>query len=90
MQPLEYRSVSYWSKEINGTLPGGRKNLIFLIREIDDAAMAAASVESCRLAAQKPSGSRFGSVLDMCNRLRRLRRRFQINIHLPALYLYWP
>ena len=68
----------------------GAKKLICLIRDIDDATMAAASVESCRLAAQKPSGSRFGSVLDMCNRLRRLRRRFQINIHLPALYLYWP
>ena len=24
-QPFEYRSVSYGSKEINGTLPGGRK-----------------------------------------------------------------
>ena len=46
----------------------GPKKLIFLIREIDDAAMAAASVESCRLAAQKLSGSRFGSVIDMCNR----------------------
>ena len=29
MQPFEYRSVRYWSKEINGTLPGGRKILIF-------------------------------------------------------------
>ena len=25
MQPFEYRSVRYWSKEINGTLTGGRK-----------------------------------------------------------------
>jgi len=25
MQPFEYPSVRYWSKEINGTLPGGRK-----------------------------------------------------------------
>ena len=30
-QPFEYPSVRYWSKEINGTLPGGRKR-IFLIR----------------------------------------------------------
>ena len=58
----------------------GAKKIIFLIRAIDDATKAGASVESCRLAAQKPSGSRFGSVLDMCNRLRRLRRRFQINM----------
>ena len=64
--------------------------MFFLIRDIDGPAMTAASMESCQLAAQKPSGSRFGSVPDMCNRLRRLRRRFQINIHLPALYLYWP
>ena len=68
----------------------GAKKIFFFIRDIDDAAMAGASVESCRWAAQKPSGSRFGSVLHMCNRLRRLRRRFQINIHLSALYLYWP
>ena len=68
----------------------GAKKIFFLIRAIDDATKAGASVESCRLAAHEPSGSRFGSVLDMCNRLRRLRRRFQINIHLPALYLYWP
>ena len=25
MQPFEYHSVRYWSKEINGTLTGGRK-----------------------------------------------------------------
>ena len=30
MQLFEYRSVRYWSKEINGTLPGGQKN--FFIR----------------------------------------------------------
>ena len=47
----EYRSVSYWSKEIDDAA-GGRKKLFFLIRDIDDAAMAGASVESCRLAAQ--------------------------------------
>jgi len=26
LQPFEYPSVRYWSKEINGTLTGGRKN----------------------------------------------------------------
>ena len=31
MQPFESLSVRYWSKEINGTLPGGRKKN-FLIR----------------------------------------------------------
>ena len=25
VQPFEYHSVRYWSKEINGTLTGGRK-----------------------------------------------------------------
>ena len=25
LQPFEYRSVRYWSKEINGTRTGGRK-----------------------------------------------------------------
>ena len=37
MQPFEYRSVRYWSKEINGTRTGGQ-NTFFLIRG-DDAAM---------------------------------------------------
>ena len=29
MQPFEYRSVRYWSKEINGTRTGGRKTKFF-------------------------------------------------------------
>ena len=29
MQPFEYRSVRYWSKEIDGTLTGGRKRFFF-------------------------------------------------------------
>ena len=29
LQPFEYRSVRYWSKEINGTLTGGRKRKFF-------------------------------------------------------------
>ena len=38
MQLFEYRSVRYWSKEINGTRTGGRK-IYFLIRgaEADEA-----------------------------------------------------
>ena len=46
MQSFEYRSVRYWSKEINGTLTGGQKFFFFLIREIDDATMAGASEDS--------------------------------------------
>ena len=34
-QPFEYRSVRYWSKEIDETLTEGRKKIIFLIRDID-------------------------------------------------------
>ena len=30
MYLFEYRSVRYWSKEIDGTLTGGRKKVIFL------------------------------------------------------------
>ena len=44
MQPFEYPSVRYWSKEINVTRTGGAKKIFFLIRDIDDAAMASASV----------------------------------------------
>jgi len=29
MQPFEYRSVRYWSKEIDGTRTGGRKRKFF-------------------------------------------------------------
>ena len=32
MQSFEYRSVRYWSKEINGTRTGGQKGIFFLIR----------------------------------------------------------
>ena len=40
-------AVRLWSKASNGTRWGPKK-LIFLIRDIDDATMAAASVESCQ------------------------------------------
>ena len=42
MQSFEYRSVRYWSKEIDETLTEGRKKIIFLIRDIDGPAMTAA------------------------------------------------
>ena len=51
----------------------GPKKLIFLIREIDDAAMAAASLESCQFVVLRPSGARFMMELYTRNRLRRMR-----------------
>ena len=55
----------------------GPKKIIFLIREIDDAAMAAAPAESCQSLPNRSPWGRLGSVLYTCNRLRRMRRRFQ-------------
>ena len=60
----------------------GPKKLIFLIREIDDAAMAGASVESCRFVVLRSPGVRLGTVLDVGNRLRRMRGRFDRWIHI--------
>ena len=51
------------------------KKSIFLIRDMDDAAMAAASVESCRFVVLRSPGSRFWSVRDVRKRLRRMRGR---------------
>ena len=51
------------------------KKLIFLIRDIDDAAMAGASVESCQFVVLRSPRDRLGSLLDMGNRLHRMRRR---------------
>ena len=48
----------------------------FLIRDIDDAAMTGASVESCRFVVLRSPRGRLGSELDMGSRLRRMRRRF--------------
>ena len=53
----------------------GPKKLIFLIRDIDDATMAGASVESCQFVVPALSWSRLGSVLDVRNRLHRTRGR---------------
>ena len=54
----------------------GAKKVIFLMREIDDTAMAGVSVESCQFVVLRSPWGRLGSVKYMCNRLRRLRRRF--------------
>jgi hypothetical protein len=56
----------------------GPKKLIFLMRDIDGPAMTAASVESCRFVAPRSPGGRFWSVVDMRNRLRRMRGRFPL------------
>ena len=58
---FEYRSVRYWSKEINGDTYWGPKKLIFLIRDIDDATMAAAPAESCRFVVLRSPRGRLGS-----------------------------
>ena len=54
----------------------GAKKLIFLIRDIDDATMTAAPVESCRFVVLRSPRGRVGSELDMGSRLRRMRERF--------------
>ena len=76
MHFYEYRSVRYWSKEIDETLTEGRKKIIFLIRDIDRPAMAAAPVESCQYVVLRSPWGRLGSVVDVRNRLRRMRGRF--------------
>ena len=54
----------------------GPKNVIFLIRGADDATMTAAPGESCQFVARRSPWARLGSVLDVDNRLRRMRERF--------------
>ena len=76
MQPFEHRSVSKWSKEINGTLTGGRKNYFFLIRELTISPWRAAPVESCRFVVLRSPRGRLGSVQDVGSRLRRMHRCF--------------
>ena len=61
----------------------GAEKIIFLIRDIDDATMAGASVESCRFVVLSSPRGRLGSELDMGSRLRRMRGRFPLEIHLP-------
>ena len=54
----------------------GAEKLIFLIRDIDDAAMAAASVKTCRFVVLRSPWGRLGQELDMGSRLRRMRGCF--------------
>ena len=73
-QPFEYPSVRYWSKEINGILPGGRKTLFSNSRRSGRGRhMAAASMESCQSVAQRPPGGRIGDIIYTRKRLHRMR-----------------
>ena len=60
----------------------GAEKLIFLIRDIDDATRAGASMESCRFVVLRSPRGRLGSELDMGNRLPRMRRCSQQYIHI--------
>jgi hypothetical protein len=60
----------------------GAENIIFLIRDIDDATRAGASMESCRFVVLRSSRGRLGSELDMGSRLRRMRGRFHRYRHI--------
>ena len=60
----------------------GAEKIIFLIRDIDDAARAGASMESCRFVVLRSPRGRLGSELDMGNRLPRMRRCSQQYIHI--------
>ena len=55
----------------------GPKKIFFLIRDIDDATMAGASVESCQSLPKRSPWGRLGSVLYTCKRLHRMRQRFK-------------
>ena len=95
-QLFEYRSVRYWSKEINGTLPGGRKNNFFNSRSGGGRGhRAAAPVESCQSPPKRCPWGRLGPVLYTCTRLHRIRRRFKhfwpISLSRPlGLAIFWP
>ena len=54
----------------------GAENIIFLIRDIDDATMAGASVEICQFVVLRSPRGRLGSVVDVGNRLHRTRGGF--------------
>ena len=54
----------------------GAKKIIFLIRDIDGPAMAAALAESCQSVILRSPWGRLETIVDMCNRLRRTRGRF--------------
>ena len=71
IQPSEYRSVGYWSKEINRTLIGGEKGNIFLFAVLK---WSIAPVECCQFVVQRSPWGRLGSVLYVRNRLHRMHR----------------
>ena len=54
----------------------GAEKLIFLIRDIDDLTMTAAPVEFCQSVVLRSPWGQLGSVVDVGNRLRRMRGRF--------------
>jgi hypothetical protein len=54
----------------------GPKKFFFLIRDVDGPAMLAAPVESCRFVARRSPWGHLGKVLDVGNRLHRMRRGF--------------
>ena len=66
----------------------GAEKINFLIRDIDDAAMAGASVESCRFVVLRSPRRRLGSILDMGNRLRRMRGRSHRCLHISKVLFF--
>ena len=60
----------------------GAEKIFFLIRDIDDATRAGAPVEICQFVVLRSPGGRLGSVLDTCNRLRRVRWCFHRWVHI--------
>ena len=60
----------------------GAKKINFFNREIDDAAMAGASMETCQFVVLKSLGDRFWMLLDVRKRRRRVRGRFHRWIHI--------
>ena len=60
----------------------GAEKIFFLFRDVDGPAMAPASVESCRCVVMRSPRGRLGSLLDVGNRLRRMRGRFNRWIHI--------
>ena len=60
----------------------GAKKIIFLIRDIDDATLAGASMETCQFVVLRSPWGRLGSLLDVRKRLHRTRGGFHRCIHI--------
>ena len=60
----------------------GPKKFIFLICDVDDAAMAGASMETCQFVVLRSPWGRLGSLLDVRKRLHRTRGGFHRCIHI--------